>query len=167
MKTQTSDDTNPIAGLGDHDAAARRATANSAFFTLLPPELRRRILVEAFGSQTVHIYRPFMAEPSTSELPVPARRKRWFGFGRQAAHVRHSTSEHPAPAQGKSRFGRVCRRQPNNFMDGVNPDYAEETNPTRDTCFRYFENRHWCPKGDMPHNYVIGALGWLQSCHQA
>ncbi|KAK0612202.1 hypothetical protein B0T14DRAFT_572020 [Immersiella caudata] len=37
--------------------AAKNGTANSRFYQMLPPEIRRRILIEAFGGRTLHIQR--------------------------------------------------------------------------------------------------------------
>ncbi|KAK9784263.1 hypothetical protein SCARD494_13047 [Seiridium cardinale] len=52
MGTQASKDKRiktALPGAGDH------ATGNSAFFTVLAPELRRQILTAAFGGRTMHI----------------------------------------------------------------------------------------------------------------
>ena len=48
------------------------ATAASAFFQRLPPELRRRVLIAAFGARTVHVEKgdPAAGRPSGKRLGV-------------------------------------------------------------------------------------------------
>ena len=84
-------------------------TANSTFFQRVPPELRRRILIDAFGGRTLHVQQP----------ACECRRHEWG---------------------------------------------PEDTNPATDRCLRARREFASLRKGNQ---WVIGAMGWLQSCRLA
>ncbi|KAK1249333.1 hypothetical protein MKX07_002849 [Trichoderma sp. CBMAI-0711] len=155
-------------------SATVAATANSAFFTRLPLEIRRKILVEAFGAQTVHmdlIYdHPVLQQPL---LLLQDRSSCAFGgrYTRRAhgnLNVRLSTGECDArnlrlddsrPKEWAWRSS-VCHR--------CRP--GEEVQPAEDYC-RFGQSPwhlmcwHW--PGEWPTKCLIGAMGWLCSCRQA
>jgi hypothetical protein len=171
-------------------STAAAATAECHFFRKLPGEIRRRILIEAFGGHTVHMdlwhFHP--------QLPVPAS---WAA--REAGGGMDDGSGNAATdAQASSRVVSHCNRYVTDMP------YVDYTVPQRwiwssSECHRLPPPHHesrlgrpldqdywnaaedscrtgckillrktcamWC--GDDTSKCFIGAMGWLQSCRQA
>ncbi|PTB66884.1 hypothetical protein BBK36DRAFT_1198760 [Trichoderma citrinoviride] len=152
-------------------AATNAATADSPFFTRLPLEIRRKILVEAFGAQTVHMDLIY-DHPAQQQQQQPLQ-----GVLRPRAHgnlsVRLSTGvcdarnlrlDDSRPKEWAWRSS-VCHRNP---PGRCRP--GEEVQPAEDYC-RFGQSpwhytcRHW--PGEFPTKCLVGAMGWLCSCRQA
>ncbi|KAL6886365.1 hypothetical protein HDV57DRAFT_387809 [Trichoderma longibrachiatum] len=167
-------------------SATVAATADSPFFTRLPLEIRRKILVEAFGAQTVHmdliydhpvLQPPFLQDPSMSssseeEEERAGRRRdarRAHGnlnvrLGTGVCDARNLRLDDSRPKEWAWRSS-VCHRNP---PGRCRP--GDEVQPAEDYC-RFGQSpwhltcRHW--PGEFPTKCLIGAMGWLCSCRQA
>ena len=144
-----------------------RAQPNaSAFFQKLPPELRHRILREAFGNRTIHIY---------LGLSYPI------------------LSQETSPQESQSRLaqhgGRTVPLE--EWTDKPRVDHRDTSQPVgwhwwscvchgRDPGGRFFVQRHqdfclhgrrgtYCSlwPGTPPNKCQIGVTGWLRACWQA
>ncbi|KAI1916209.1 hypothetical protein LOZ12_001148 [Ophidiomyces ophidiicola] len=137
------------------------ATADSDFFQLLPFELRRKILVEAFGNRTVHIDLVY----DHPILPLEDRKIT------PSLHNRHAYFAPPwLRSQGelwafKEWYwqGSVCHRE--------SPSVAGTpmAHPLwKDECHRGVDST-WCSfrPGMSMDICCIGVMGWLLSCRQA
>lgn len=143
-----------------------RATANSAFFNALPPEVRISILTAAFGGRTLHIQE---CKPETlqsqREAPayVPQTSRGALGNARQRlgrlfrTKTEEKKEEPTQPAMRRMKWcGRVCHRQP-------------DQSPAEDSCLGMLTERlqkRGCSCGSPPE-LVIGAIGWLLTCRRA
>lgn len=159
---------------------AADATADSAFFQMLPPEIRRQILLEAFGKRCVHMDLRF----DHPELPLPPGEAARENY----SHCRHNVDwerryRQPPPAWNldysmPKRWiwqSSVChqRRPPHGDVGPmVHDPYA---NPAEDRC-RYgdlkddlFPKEDLCQDwpGEKPSKCFIGVMGWLLSCRAA
>lgn len=148
-----------------------QATADSAFFTALPLEVRISILTAAFGGRTLHIqecsagmresWRKATAVTGSCGALDIARQR----FGRL---FRVKTKEKTGAAQPAGRqpkwCGRVCCRGP-------------DKSPAEDTCLGHFQvsclgnlvprtRQGGCSCGSPPER-VVGAIGWLLTCRRA
>lgn len=137
--------------------------SSSLFFTRLPPELRRFILIETFGDRTLHLdlqYRHPFASDVTANGPLHAGLR--YDYRRYC--VAMDTTDVPAWRW----FGSVCH------------DYGQQTfAPPRPFGFLGALSDDRCLSGhgscqipamrdqDHPQACFIGALGWLLSCRQA
>lgn len=131
----------------------------SPFFSLLPPEIRRAILLYAFGNRTVHIdlsyERPMLdcsnIEPGAATLPHAA-----FNEKRDA-------SEAP---QWRWRSS-VCHRNAPWYPSNHRWWLMNWHRPDIDSCMEGngFACRAWL--GDWPAKCQVGTLGWILSCRQA
>lgn len=140
---------------------ATYATSSSLFFQNLPPELRRRILKDAFGGRRMHMDLMYDHVPQQSatccghgNLPLKSRdigdtdlleldtksQKRWMWRG----SICHRDSPNPGPP-------------------------GHRIQPAHDQCRFGVTGSEVCNSwpGSRPEKCQIGALGWLQSCRQA
>lgn len=88
-----------------------QGTANSAFFKVLPPEVRISILTEALGGRTIHIppcnAARLQPQPQvTRSRKVVGKAKRWLG-GLLTAKTKDKEGIRPARRQVQW-CGRVC-----------------------------------------------------------
>lgn len=137
-----------------------RATAKSAFFTVLPPEVRTSILVAAFGGRTVHIHQ-CQPEPWRSQIEGPRYRpplgavgtaKRWLG-GLTAK------AKKPKPGRQRQLCGSICTRP----LD-QHPAEDDCGGGTLMTCRR----EALCACRSPPELAIaVGATGWLLTCRKA
>lgn len=127
------------------------ACQNGPFFEKLPAEIRRQILIEAFGDRVVHI--------------DVVR-----GATQNQDHSQHRHGRWPSDNSLQDRLdqwilrGSVCHR---------NPPYpgrlCDQVQPSQDRC-RFGRTPDDACKlwpGDHPSKCAVGAMGWLISCRQA
>lgn len=127
-----------------------RATAKSAFFTTLPPELRVAILTSAFGDRTVHIKKCHLAWEPQPPQPQKTRSRVALSRARQWLGEVFTDKLKEKPPERKKRWrGIVCCRSPNHP-------------PSLDICRSLWSNRF-----RETHDITVGAIGWLLSCRKA
>ncbi|RFU76615.1 hypothetical protein TARUN_5641 [Trichoderma arundinaceum] len=149
------------------------ATAESSFFTKLPLEIRRKILIEAFGGQTVHMDLIYDHPP----LPREEQQSKDSQTGRCRSHgnlninlnagtcdIRNLRLDDSRPKEWAWRSS-VCHR---NLPVPCRP--GQEVQPGEDYC--RFGQSPWhrtCSiwPGEFPTKCLVGAMGWLCSCRQA
>lgn len=148
----------------DEVPSSATATAKSSFFQRLPTEIRRIILIDAFGDQVVHMDLFYDHPPLPAGEPGPAG----------AAHCNLNVNlasyrgdppvklDYSLPKQWLWRSS-VCHR---NFMTRSSPHFLNS--PARDKC-RYGDTEDICSlwPGEVPGKCFIGVMGWLLSCRQA
>ncbi|KAH8899031.1 hypothetical protein GQ53DRAFT_363223 [Thozetella sp. PMI_491] len=152
--TQRSRPLTPSSSDPDLVAATAAATAGSAFFQRLPPEIRRKVLVVAFGGRALHM---------SLEFGHPRQLIRTFD-GNQWQTTRYmnpgekwSPQElHPDPGESQAWQWRGCRCMNQLQMTGV---YHQGCIPGMARC--------WQHEADVPWYHQIGAMGWLLACRQA
>ncbi|KAL7946160.1 hypothetical protein V8C42DRAFT_322638 [Trichoderma barbatum] len=158
-------------------AASNAATANSAFFTKLPVEIRRKILIEAFGGQTVHMdliydHPPQPVEDQSEDAQSKGgqmydRAHGNFNInfqGKATCNIRNLRLDDSRPKEWAWRSS-VCHR---NLPAYCRP--GQEVQPGEDCC--RFGQSPWHRTclvwpGEFPTKCLIGAMGWLRSCRQA
>lgn len=148
-------------------------TADSAFFTALPLEVRISILTAAFGGRTLHIQecsasirqsqlkaRGFTPRGSRGALGIARQR-----FGRLFREKTKEKTEEAQPAGRPPKWcGRVCCR-------------GSDKSPAEDTCLGHFQpsclgnlaprtRQGGCSCGSPPDR-AVGAIGWLLTCRRA
>lgn len=136
------------------------------FFRRLPAELRREILVQAFGDRRVHMDLSFVH-------PVDMASDRRTGTWRDVPHaglpaylgtVNWDTSV-PKSWQW---WSSVCHRGPPKHLQTFADRHRQvDAGPAMDLC--RFGGPHSCPDwpGEYPLKCKIGAMGWLLACRQA
>ncbi|KAK3935702.1 hypothetical protein QBC46DRAFT_396872 [Diplogelasinospora grovesii] len=152
------------------------ATVNSAFFTRLPLEARRKILVAAFGGRTLHMNLrlgpPLL--PRSKRPPIPSSALQRMPHGGITADL--ECGQWPEEVLDAGRRARVaapgtkpvwqwwgceCHR---NLPLG---DERVVIAPWQDRCVR--GEARWCDHypGEAPGKCLIGCMGWLMTCRQA
>jgi len=138
------------------------AIAESPFFQKLPAEIRRQILIEAFGGQTVHMDLLY-------ESPVSDHASTTGDVGHCGIPIWDVKECHEARLgsnSGKQWLwrGSVCHRNPP--MPGP-PGHRVQ--PSQDLCRFGAVGKGMCQlwPGEYPAKCFIGAMGWLLSCRQA
>ena len=131
----------------------------SPFFSLLPPEIRRAILLYAFGNRTVHMdlsfERPMLdcpiIEPGAATLP----------------HAAFNEKRDASEAQQWRWRSSVCHRNAPWYPSNHRWWLMGWHRPDIDPCMEGngFACRAWL--GDWPAKCQVGALGWVLSCRQA
>ncbi|KAL7924347.1 hypothetical protein ACQKWADRAFT_286491 [Trichoderma austrokoningii] len=163
----------PTPSCEDLISTSRAATANSSFFTKLPLEIRRKILIEAFGGQTVHmdlVYDHPLVPPEEDAFkkqdgtyysqPHGNMNLRFQGGTSDSSNLRLDDSRPKEWAWRSS----VCHR---NFPGRHR---TMQIQPAEDYCrFGQTEWQRTCLAwpGESPTKCLIGAMGWLRSCRQA
>lgn len=148
---------------------------NGSIFAKLPPELRQKILIEAFGNQIIHIdlrlRHPFqtMSEEEyqiRSESNVSYAHARICRASLQTFSVYDRTKE-----KQWSWFTCVCHRHEAEsshirFGQRENTPFERYSEPEDDRCLM---GRGKCTQwpGQWPTKCLPGIHGWLLSCHQA
>ncbi|VUC24320.1 unnamed protein product [Clonostachys rosea] len=169
----------PSSSREDLRVSAADATAQSSFFQRLPFEIRRRILVEAFGGHTVHMDLSF----DHPELPLD---KTYFDgsithLSNHGNHnrdteneTRQATPRHKVdPSLPKRWIWRSsdCHRNPpwDTRSDEHNKYKDRAVNASEDRCRFGGAEGYFCQlwPGERPHKCFVGAMGWLLSCRQA
>jgi hypothetical protein len=156
--------------------SSNAATADSSFFTKLPLEIRRKILREAFGGQTVHmdlIYdHPLLPpedQPDDSHEEPSKRRSRPHGnlnvnINTCTCDIRNLRLDDSRPKEWAWRSSVCHRNPPARCAPGQAVQPAEDycrfgQTPWQRTCLVW--------PGEFPTKCLIGAMGWLCSCRQA
>ncbi|KAM0326346.1 hypothetical protein ACHAQA_006947 [Verticillium albo-atrum] len=142
----------------------------STFFAALPFELRRQILLYAFGRQTLHIdlafRRPFAPEPFTApEKEHPHAHifcdHMYFHSGQG---FRRITVDKSQPKAWRW-FGCVCHARAAD-IDAFDPSLADVVDLSTDGCLTGRTDCDAWP-GTWPGRCFVGVMGWLLSCRQA
>lgn len=149
------------------DAAATVPTLhNGTFFERLSPDLRRMILIEAFGDRTIHIDlrldRPLRPRPP---------RKRMHAGGVDVLAQGDGWYRETKKPRAWQWYSCVCHRDPESFVErwhgaGEGP---MASHPARDTCLRRRPQSCDSPPGDTGDmsRCFLGVTGWLMTCRQA
>ena len=140
--------------------------SSSALFQKLPPEIRRTILMEAFGNRTVHVYlglnHPLFLATSnhgTSKMGPAHHGGAAVPLQEWADKPRTENRDTAKPVAWQW-WSCVCH--------GRDAGRKLFTQLHQDFCLN---GRRGCYcalwPGEPPSNCQVGALGWLQSCSQA
>ncbi|CAG9954563.1 unnamed protein product [Clonostachys rosea f. rosea IK726] len=129
----------------DRPRTKKSSEGTGPLFTRIPPEIRRRILIQAFGERTLHLDLAFIRGGGSSA------KWRWYSC------ICHSDQP------GLHHAGRLARgRTPCGYhgspyeRDQRNPLACPRSDPTL--------SAH---AGPCPDNCRVGASGWLLTCRQA
>ncbi len=136
--------------------SALSSTAESAFFCYLPFEVRRMILVEAFGNRVIHM---------DLHLDHPTLcRKPGKGISHYHADVAPTIPDALKPKEWQW-WSSVCHRAPPTIEFPTEMKACTEL--FADACRE--GSGFWCDSwpGLEPSNCHIGVMGWLLSCRQA
>lgn len=142
----------------------------SNFFKKLPFEIRRQILCDTFGDQTLHIELDYDHPMIPRKMPTTRHAARNSGWTSGSSSFAFRPKYHLETDRNKSRKWRwwscVCHRQlkPISFFKG---QVRRENEPWFDQCKYGYNN--WCEKESwkIPNQCYIGVMGWLLSCRQA
>lgn len=146
-------------------ALPKVAIADSPFFRL-PAELRRQILIEAFGGRVVHMDlmydHPHLAETNPKAL---GRTHCGRVYGLTERGEKYNKVDETSP-KAWHWYGSVCH---------TNLPYSTESShwasPALDCCLqpRKSYDPLYCGyyPGEAPAKCFVGAMGWLLSCRQA
>ncbi|KAI1024392.1 hypothetical protein LB503_007104 [Fusarium chuoi] len=149
--------------------------AEAVPFFRLPLEIRRKILIHAFGNRTVHmdlvlthpLREPINDERSTYRSTKPAHR-----YHTENMHLYPYTEENLGLDTNQPRYwqwrGCVCHRLPHpRFKTTV--DFHTIVKPADDRCCEGWAAycAMWTKQTDKPDSCWIGAMGWLLTCRQA
>lgn len=142
-------------------------TRNVGAFARLPFELRQRILVEAFGEQTIHIDLVY-GRPREEDKPQG-------GASNKYHHLRRA----PRPSKEEQRSSALYKFKPKRWRwyssvcHSVAPfeiqPWSRMDEPSNDACAATSDILHHCSwwPGEAPHKCQIGIIGWLLTCRQA
>ena len=138
------------------------ATATSTLFQRIPPEIRRMILIHAFGDQTMHLdlYKAYpYHDTRASSCPEPTHANR-------NPRVRNAFGAAPMRWEWA---GSVCHRSPMRSDAPVLGSHAVAPGPWDDECNDIHATKQLCHcwPGSVPEKCFVGALGWLRACRQA
>ncbi|KAJ6445139.1 RES domain-containing protein [Purpureocillium lavendulum] len=137
------------------------AIAASPFFQRLPAELRRQILIEAFGGQTVHM--DLLYDSAVSERTSGGE----IGHcGMPIWDMKDAQEPRVSEGAGKQWIWRssVCHRNP-----PTSGPPGHRVQPSQDLCRFGAVGKGMCQlwPGGYPAKCFIGAMGWLLTCRQA
>lgn len=146
----------PPEGSTPSDAAVRK----SALFTRVPFEVRRQILIEAFGEQTIHIDLVY-------DRPHEEKNGKYHRF-RRAPRYDGKPENRPRPSKLhllKSKrylwYSCVCHQGFPNASQ-----WSRTYEPCDDDCGNHLVGCHFWP-GELPGKCSLGVMGWLLTCRQA
>lgn len=138
------------------------ATTNSAFFRRLPPEIRRVILVAAFGDKILHMGLDLLRDDHY---------RTWEELYYTISQGYRQGAELPYSGVSWQWSGCVCRRHKSDesrlpFGRRGNSSVFRASEPGYDDCLTA---RRYCliVPGQSPDAYRIGIMGWLLTCRQA
>jgi len=146
---------------------------NYGYFSRLPYETRRQILIEAFGGRRVHTDLSFrhplkrQTASSSSDTAINGNgTRRHCGLGMELV------PDESQPEQWQW-FGCVCHRRAGYSEVEKERRYAamevvQTIEPCDDTCLEGSEAMCSCPGGEGDDgDCFVGAMGWLLTCWQA
>ena len=160
----------PASARGDENQGAERSRDNYGLFSRVPYELRRQILVEAFGERRLHVdlsySRPLARSAEASGSGSEATRH--CGLGSELV------PDHSQPEAWRW-FGCVCHRR---------AGYSEEEKRARWDACKSLQSIEPCDDGCLQGSELlcscraeqsdggsaacfVGVLGWLLACRQA
>lgn len=151
-----------------HAAAIHEAaTSTSGFFQRLPPEVRRMILVEAFGDRIMHVnlqYRRAWPEagPEVKAGVLPAimgRMGTLFGGRVDQKKTRAWRWDGFVCHRNPKARGRHSRIGDNSVSEPYLHCLGRAEHRERVDCGRR--------SGEKPTSCRVGAMGWLRTCRQA
>lgn len=135
------------------------ACGSSAFFQRLPLDVRRLVLIEAFGGRTMHVDLQHRPRPGGGDV-VSELRSAMSGMYGQAGQTR-----------SWQWYGCVCHRDPEWRVRHRRIGDVSVSEPIKDRCIEpgghdgAQECVNWsCEK---PLKCRVGAMGWLRTCRQA
>ncbi|KAI0131562.1 hypothetical protein F4814DRAFT_438006 [Daldinia grandis] len=136
------------------------STAINSFFQRIPAEVRRMILVEAFGNRTVHLDLCF-DHPMVYLSDEEAQKQRNH-YGIDPGQARRPKRDTTRPKAWKW-FSCVCHRDTEPRVRGV----GGSSEPYTDICLGGTAGscRGW--RGEFPYRCFLGVMGWLLTCRQA
>lgn len=151
---------------------------DSLFFEKLPPEIRRPILIHAFGNRTLHIHcfccHRARLKGHVRSLDGPgADHAQWSRQRAGIASLDDYRFLYPTFIENRFRRrcrwrlrGSVCHRNPPPLPTGPMGTSRGPRDPSTDKCV---EVTGCCEEWDecVPDEHNIGAIGWLQSCQKA
>lgn len=142
--------------------SAAAATANSAFFQKLPPEIRRKILKEAFGNYTMHMHLGL----DFPKVPLDVRQ-------RDPVHIHANVKNAGRNTRPQTKFGIPIRKKWQ-WWSSICHRYTPSTWPNnyslpcQGECYTgYYRRRCEAWPGKTPGKCFIGVMGWLLSCRQS
>lgn len=144
---------------GDEQSVTMTATPSntrSAFFNLLPLELRRQILIHAFGGRTMHAV---LLSSIQGSVPDPDSRQH---IARRRPHAvpRLWPGKVKSKEPARRWVGCVCH-----CWMSFDDDFGASV--VHDPCARPRAD-WWDFKGSLkPDQCLVGAMGWLLTCRQA
>ncbi|KAK0646739.1 hypothetical protein B0T16DRAFT_414183 [Cercophora newfieldiana] len=164
------------------------ATSASALFQVLPSEIRRKILIAAFGGDKIHLDLR-LAHPLREREPEPAPKKPKPFWARAGGSSRSGTDNKPRSEQSPPSSQRPSHANAHSYLD------RDTTKPRRwewhgSICHRplplcgdydeYPAAEDECTSGlktwrvdcalwpgEMPHKCRLGVMGWLRACRTA
>lgn len=160
--------------------ATSAAALTGTFFIRLPPEIRRRVLVFAFGEKTLHIdleyrgplYDKIEMRQGFSRGPVTNSNFSWHHAQLQANATKWRSVRKHDTNKSWEWYGCVCHRFPASGPDHLplgrrrNHPWSKNREPDDDLCLK---GGGCCQEwlGDWPDGCRVGVMGWLLSCRQA
>ncbi|KAH8892533.1 hypothetical protein GQ53DRAFT_805991 [Thozetella sp. PMI_491] len=172
---QRTHDLTPAQSSDNLVAATAPPAAGSPFFECLPPEIRRKVLIEAFGDRIMHMSLEFahprrlVPRPTQSrEPPKPQPSRVGQLIPGLSVPFRWPAIEWVAylpPGQG----ARLC------YQDKEAPEiwqwrgcacWSWSLPYQRDICLPGI-GKCWEKDSDVPAICLVGAMGWLLTCRQA
>lgn len=150
-----------------------KGTAKSDFFQQLPPDIRRMIMIEAFGDRIVHVDLRLVQSGRTLKTHATFH-------GCSPEHSLRETGKTPPFSSANTTphwrwYGCVCHREPEWRVRNHTIMNNSLSPPWIDGCLNEVRNdgtvdsRRVCEEwsGQEPLKCRIGAMGWLRSCRQA
>ncbi|KAI8962026.1 hypothetical protein F5Y11DRAFT_357239 [Daldinia sp. FL1419] len=136
------------------------STAASSFFQRIPAEVRRMILIEAFGDRIVHLDLRF-DHPMVYLSDEEAQKQRNH-CGIELGQSRRPKRDATRPKAWRW-FSCVCHRDTESCVRGT----GSVSEPYTDICLGGTARscRGW--RGEFPYKCFIGVMGWLLTCRQA
>ena len=144
------------------------ATAESAFFQKLPAELRRRVLIAAFGARTVHMNLALETLPPKGARPQALLEAQRRAQQRHAATPRHFQGDDALPQDWNWRSS-VCHSGcfDHRYWAMEAPPRGPAPLQREDDCLVGDASCDFFTDIPPPEGCFVGILGWLLTCRQA
>ncbi|KAK4448984.1 hypothetical protein QBC34DRAFT_464244 [Podospora aff. communis PSN243] len=158
-------------------------TSTSAFFQTLPPEIRCKILIAAFGGRTIHLdlrllyplrpqessiaptqKKPFFRRIGSSSRDNPPPQSPLWNQGPRHANTHHPDDRDTTKPRRWEWHGSICHR-PSPTLAGFDEYPACEDECASGRASWRVDCASW--PGEVPHKCLLGVMGWLRSCSAA